>query len=184
MPAFIDLTHHLDDIQQMYEDGMTCEQIAEAISRSGPKVSRGKIMSMLKASGALRNIQASARLNLRHAREAHHSERTCEHCHLAFGATNPAQKHCRSCAPDNAAVIRLRRYGINQNDYLFLKERQELCCGICRQPLESFSRIHVDHCHASGRVRGLLCSGCNTGLGFLERKDFVRLALSYLKDTQ
>lgn len=40
-------------------------------------------------------------------------------------------------------------------------------CEICGKPM---SRVNVDHCHTTGRVRGLLCTGCNTFLGHIEKR--------------
>lgn len=57
-----------------------------------------------------------------------------------------------------------RRYGISMQDYLVILESQKGVCKICGQ--ESIrKRLSVDHCHTSGRVRGLLCERCNSILG-------------------
>lgn len=40
-------------------------------------------------------------------------------------------------------------------------------CGVCRKP-ENGKALAVDHCHETGRVRGLLCSKCNTAIGLLK----------------
>src|SRR5438132_8766483 len=53
------------------------------------------------------------------------------------------------------------RYGIAQAEVLALLEQQGGTCAICRiKPA-----VHVDHDHATGRVRGILCFACNRGLG-------------------
>lgn len=39
----------------------------------------------------------------------------------------------------------------------------------------------VDHCHATGRVRGLMCQGCNVALGFLEAPGWLASAKAYLE---
>lgn len=42
--------------------------------------------------------------------------------------------------------------------------------------------FHVDHCHTSNKVRGLLCGGCNVGIGmFREDKAIFLAALAYLE---
>jgi len=61
-------------------------------------------------------------------------------------------------------------YGITVEYYkeLFIQQGGE--CAICRKPQSEFNYpLHVDHDHQTGKVRGLLCSGCNTGLGHFEK---------------
>lgn len=73
------------------------------------------------------------------------------------------------------------KYGISQADFLRFKAAQHDKCAICggQEPL------HVDHCHADNRVRGLLCKRCNTGIGLLDdSKDKLIAAIRYLHDTR
>lgn len=61
-------------------------------------------------------------------------------------------------------------YRIRQKDYLKMKEDQNGRCAICNEPEENLKRILcVDHCHETGKVRGLLCDTCNKFLGFYEK---------------
>jgi hypothetical protein len=71
------------------------------------------------------------------------------------------------------------RYGIEPEDYDALHAAQGGLCALCdERPAE-----HVDHDHESGRVRGLLCLHCNTGLGnFRDRADLIDRAITYLTD--
>jgi len=55
-----------------------------------------------------------------------------------------------------------RRYGMSLDDRDALLARQGGVCGICKK---HHRRLHVDHCHATRKVRGLLCGTCNRGLG-------------------
>ena len=58
--------------------------------------------------------------------------------------------------------------------------RQGGVCGICKR--QSGMRLCVDHCHATGRVRGLLCRTCNSGLGFYQDDPrLTRAATAYLE---
>ena len=57
------------------------------------------------------------------------------------------------------------RFGIVQADYERIFKEQDGCCGICEI---SGINLVVDHCHISKKVRGLLCTRCNTKLGFYE----------------
>ena len=54
-------------------------------------------------------------------------------------------------------------YGISLADYEAMLERQRGACAICKKSDEA---LCVDHCHACGKVRGLLCGKCNSVLGF------------------
>jgi hypothetical protein len=67
-----------------------------------------------------------------------------------------------------------RAYGLSKEDYLKLWEKQKGCCKICQEPLkEGWTKNHdknravVDHCHTTNKVRGLLCTMCNKGIGLL-----------------
>ena len=55
-------------------------------------------------------------------------------------------------------------------------------CLICQAELDSKSRRHIDHCHTTGAVRGILCSTCNKGLGqFKDNPKLLRRAAKYLE---
>lgn len=60
-----------------------------------------------------------------------------------------------------------RKYGIRQEGYEKLLLEQDGKCAICGKTAESCLHgvLHVDHCHKSGKIRGLLCRGCNHILG-------------------
>ncbi len=71
----------------------------------------------------------------------------------------------------------MQRYGINEKELDRMLQAQEGLCAICRtQPAE-----HVDHCHGTGKVRGLLCFNCNGGLGrFEDDPEVMARAIEYL----
>jgi hypothetical protein len=78
-----------------------------------------------------------------------------------------------------------KKYGIDIDTYEVLLARQGGRCAICRTgepggPTPD-SAFHVDHCHASAKVRGLLCRSCNTAIGLLgEDPDRLAAAAAYL----
>lgn len=57
------------------------------------------------------------------------------------------------------------KYGITFSEYKYMYDMQNGCCVICNDKHQS---LVVDHNHKTGDIRGLLCSSCNTGLGFLK----------------
>ena len=61
-------------------------------------------------------------------------------------------------------------YGLTLKEYEALVEKQDNKCAVCGVAGEDSAKgmLHVDHCHDSGEVRGLLCSKCNTALGLLD----------------
>lgn len=76
-----------------------------------------------------------------------------------------------------------RFYGITTSEYVALLARQNERCAICRTPAIMFSdALHVDHSHITKKVRGLLCSSCNNGLGrFKDSGVLLRAAALYLQ---
>jgi hypothetical protein len=59
------------------------------------------------------------------------------------------------------------KYGITPDDYDNMLEEQSWGCAICGRP-PGERRLHIDHCHKTGKVRGLLCTRCNTCLAWFE----------------
>jgi hypothetical protein len=94
-------------------------------------------------------------------------------------------KKYREQNPDYNRDARLSKlYGLTKTDYLAMLAEQGGGCAICGEPQEERgpNRAAVDHDHATGAVRGLLCTKCNTGLGaFRDRTDLLAKAAMYLK---
>lgn len=80
-------------------------------------------------------------------------------------------------------MARFRRYGLTFEGYIQMLKGQRYRCAICRSKPEGGRRLAIDHCHRTGRVRGLLCDLCNTALGKLgDTVEGVTRALKYLKN--
>lgn len=89
--------------------------------------------------------------------------------------------------PDYARNASLKKmYGVTAEWYDGQYEKQSGLCAICGQPESQTSggktqKLAVDHCHETGKVRGLLCSDCNRGIGFLKHSpDLLRASVKYL----
>jgi len=80
----------------------------------------------------------------------------------------------------------LKRYGLTPVDYAAMLDAQGGRCAICGEEAERTARrLSVDHCHATGKVRGLLCRDCNVGLGvFGDEAEALRRAAEYLEKHQ
>lgn len=77
-----------------------------------------------------------------------------------------------------------KAYGIGLEEYNSLFIKQEGCCAVCGIHQSSLTRsLAVDHCHSSGKVRGLLCGKCNTALGLLnESEQIMKNLISYMSE--
>lgn len=81
-----------------------------------------------------------------------------------------------------------RKYGITLIQYEEIKKSQNNVCEICKKNETTYDtktggirRLSVDHCHATGKVRGLLCFRCNSVIGKIEEsKEMVKAILDYL----
>lgn len=78
------------------------------------------------------------------------------------------------------------RYNITMETYKNMLEMQNGCCKICKKHTSELKRkLAVDHCHKTGKVRGLLCKSCNSGIGFFnDNLDILLSAIVYLKETK
>lgn len=84
-----------------------------------------------------------------------------------------------------------RKYNMEQDEFYLYWVAQKGKCFICgidmtapkKKRGQDLTSVSVDHCHTTGKVRGLLCSGCNKGIGLL--KDDIQIlknAIKYLED--
>lgn len=78
--------------------------------------------------------------------------------------------------------VRQVNYGISKSEYEDLIQKQQNKCAICSSSSAGGrGSWHVDHDHVTGKVRGLLCHCCNTGLGlFKDNKNLLLKAKEYL----
>lgn len=80
-----------------------------------------------------------------------------------------------------------RTYGITLEEYNKMLEKQNNHCAICKKKQKSSRNKYfaVDHCHKTGKIRGLLCDRCNQGIGFLEDSiETLKSAILYLESYQ
>lgn len=77
-----------------------------------------------------------------------------------------------------------RTHGLTLDQFHALYESQDMACAVCGDELSTNKQaIHIDHCHRSGRVRGLLCGGCNVGLGmFRDEPQRMQRAIAYVTE--
>ena len=85
---------------------------------------------------------------------------------------------------NNKEIIKnhnLSKYGINLNEYNLLLEKQNYKCAICESYYHNGHGWHVDHCHRTNKIRGILCFNCNSGLGqFKDSELLLQKAIKYL----
>ncbi len=81
----------------------------------------------------------------------------------------------------NRAGSLKKLYGISVADYDRMLAEQNGVCAICKKVSRDGKTLVVDHDHDTGKVRALLCSTCNPGLGFFDHSpELLREAIEYL----
>ncbi len=132
----------------------------------------------------------------------------CTHCNSEFRVSSSKQRFCSSICrgrayykanaetekkrieayklknPLIAKGIKLKRYyNMTVETYYKMLADQNGVCKICNKTCSTGRELCVDHCHKTGKIRGLLCGKCNTGLGsFNDDKDKMLVAIKYLED--
>lgn len=75
------------------------------------------------------------------------------------------------------------KYNLTLEQYIQMLQDQNNSCKICYRINPTGYNWHVDHCHTTGKIRGLLCSKCNQGLGLFEDNiDVLKQAIKYLEN--
>lgn len=102
---------------------------------------------------------------------------SCKECDKIYRGTHP-----QIIIQNHKAHLK-RKYGISKEEYDLLYDKQKGCCAICgRHQSELKVALCVDHDHATGKIRGLLCKNCNLLLGYAEDSRGVLIkAMQYLR---
>lgn len=122
----------------------------------------------------------------------------CLNCNVAFvdKTKSGCQKHCSVKCSNNfyyknnlkkhkiqSKKAKLKKeYGMTPEQYSTLFELHGACCHICKTHRNNLKKdLAVDHCHITGKIRGLLCDKCNHGLGnFKDNLELLQEAQRYL----
>lgn len=161
----------------MYSDGDTMEAIAEQLGCGIATVHRA-----ITRTGMVRRPTSTPIYGDKH--------RKCCTCKVVLPVDSFARNRrlplgrsytCRVCS----VGINMRRYhGIDQAEYDVMLAAQDGRCAICgaTESKHPVPRLVIDHCHASMKIRGLLCSNCNRALGLLgDDVAVLRAAIAYLE---
>lgn len=109
-------------------------------------------------------------------------QRRCKPCMNAANTASKA-KAGKELNDYRQHKIQLRnKYGITPEIYQEMLDKQKGKCAICgTDSCSTGRRLAVDHCHTTGKVRGLLCAHCNTALGkFNDDPQRIQSAINYL----
>lgn len=110
------------------------------------------------------------------------------------------QERCKDCRREHFANVgkftrkpytkeQKRRYlitsyGLTESEFLSILERQKYSCAICGSKDWGKESPSIDHCHETGRIRGLLCNMCNRGLGlFKDDYSILEKAAEYVRNS-
>lgn len=115
-------------------------------------------------------------------------EKPCRGCETVFEPMAPSNLYCSEVCRVQAFTNNYYRnaYGITCDEWEALYKTQGGVCAICLQEGFTMKESHVaklmvDHCHTTGRVRGLLCHNCNRALGLLkDSTENLTRAIAYL----
>ena len=95
----------------------------------------------------------------------------CKECRKEF-----RKKHDTPEKRRNQVIKRM--YGITEHEYNDMVKLQQGRCAICKQECD---KLFIDHNHTTGKVRGLLCLNCNTGIGmFKDNISYMKSAIDYV----
>lgn len=109
--------------------------------------------------------------------------RSCAWCGKEFKPRADNRRY-RFCS-NQCRILEVRyrnKYGVSPAMHDLLYVEQDGCCAICgKHQSELDKALHLDHCHKTGTVRGLLCATCNLGIGqFQDDPEIIESAIAFL----
>ncbi len=87
--------------------------------------------------------------------------------------------YMREVNKERYPTSRLQRYNMTLEQHTSMLERQNNLCALCDKPPNGKRPLVVDHCHDTGKVRGLLCYGCNRLMVLLDSPKLLEKAVKY-----
>lgn len=99
-------------------------------------------------------------------------------CKSCYNATRKRKKYPYRYEREHSLK---RSYGLSVAAFNAILVKQNHCCAICKKHESQASKgtLFVDHCHTTGKIRGLLCNTCNTGIGLM--KDSCQLLINAIE---
>ncbi len=167
---------------RQYDDGRTVTQLADEYG-----CSRSYMHKQLVAGGAKMRPRSSG--NRQRSDGLRHCWKCKKDLPLDQFGKNKAEiggltRTCKPCAGKQQRKQRLKqKFGIDEKQYDSMLQEQGGVCAICgtAEYNSKNHRLAVDHDHATGAIRGLLCSMCNTSLGgFRDSPELLKRAADYL----
>lgn len=110
------------------------------------------------------------------AKKGWHGTKRCDHCKKEYVAHQRQQKWCEACVPDKHARRIMQKYKLSVSEYLGMIKEISGICPICKK----HNATVVDHCHKTGKVRGIICNHCNVALPIVEDSEILARAIKYL----
>lgn len=147
------------EIKSLYENGEIIDKIAKIIKKPEHRIS-----TFLNEIGYIKN---ALRIHF-----------NCSICSERL--TEPSTSSiCKKCISIRETTYRI---DISIDEFFELNKSQSGLCKICSRD-NGNKRLSVDHCHSTGKVRGLLCGKCNTAIGFFkDDASLIKNAIEYIKN--
>lgn len=166
-----------------YDKGISGELVAERLG-----VSSSSVYRVLKSSGVRARAQELRKRPVVGGKVCCpkcKTEKLLNEFHKSKDRPDGVQPWCKACNKNKALQT---RYGISSEELDIMRERQKGRCAICSRKLtdgKGITKLCVDHCHSTGKTRGLLCTGCNLAIGAVrDDPKLCRKAAEYLEKYQ
>ena len=167
------------------EQRLSLREVAKEMKRRGCTFSYRCLHEWLKERGFVRP-RGSMRGHGRAGKPVRNVD--CDICHRSFLPASSAQRYCRNCIPNGQAYHHWKTYGLTIEQFDVMMQRQGGKCAGCKSDFAMLSGVkndvaHVDHCHLTGEIRGLLCRTCNHVLGLVkDSPETLQQLITYLND--
>jgi hypothetical protein len=150
-----------------------------------PKPERLRILAARRCAARAREYRINNPEKVRAAKKEwrkNNPEKVAKQREAARKSTEKWRKANPGKLRDREERRQLKRRGLTISQFKEMVAAQDGKCAVCRKVPRGKRRLHVDHCHKTGMVRGLLCHHCNMAIGLLEDSPRrLRSAIRYLE---